>query len=67
MPQFYHGPKPGRSEHMADTSDSKQTSFTPGETLPTLGIDQPDAKGWARWGLPVAAGLIGVLVLWYLN
>ncbi|MEE8226903.1 MAG: hypothetical protein V3V34_02240 [Kiloniellales bacterium] len=52
---------------MAETSDNEQTSFTPGETLPTLGIDQPDAKGWIRWGLPAAAGLIGVLVLWYVN
>ena len=52
---------------MAETSDNEQTSVTPGETVPTLGIDQPDAKGWIRWGLPAAAGLIGVLVLSYVN
>ncbi len=52
---------------MAETSDSKQTSFSPGETLPTLGIEMQHTNGWARWGLPIAAGLIDVLVLWYLS
>jgi hypothetical protein len=52
---------------MSETSDTKQTSFSPGEKLPILGIDLQNATGWVRWGLPIAAGLTGVLVLWYLS
>ena len=52
---------------MAETSENEQSSFSPGETLPTLGIDMQHKNGWVRWGLPIVVGLIGVLVLFYLN
>ena len=52
---------------MAKISDAEQSSFSPGEKYPILGISFVTNNPWVRWGLPVATGLAIVLVLWALN
>lgn len=52
---------------MAESPDAKPSSFSPGKKFPLLGINLQTTNRWVRWGLPIATGLVGVLVLWYLN
>ncbi len=52
---------------MAKIPDAEQSSFSPGEKYPLLGISFQTNNPWFRWGLPVAAGLAGVLVFLFLR
>ncbi len=52
---------------MSDTFNTKQPSFKPGKKLPILGIYLQTRNRWIRWGLPIAAGLTGALIIWYLR
>ena len=51
-----------RSEHMAG-----QSSFDEGKKYSILGVSQRATNPWVRWGMPIATGLVVVLVFWALN
>jgi len=51
---------------MAKIIDAEQSSFSPGEKYPLLGVSFSNNNPWLRWGLPVATGLAGVLVFLFL-
>ena len=44
-----------------------QSSFNEGKKYSLLGISQLTANPWVRWGVPIAVGLVVVLVLLALN
>ena len=52
---------------MAKIPDAEQSSFSPGEKYPLLGVYFVTNSSWLRWGLPVATGLAGVLVFLFLR
>ncbi len=52
---------------MAETSNAKESSFSPGKKYPLLGISYSSANPWIRWGLPIASGLVVVLVLLFFS
>ena len=52
---------------MANTPNTQESSFSPGKKHPLLGISYPTANPWIRWGLPIASGLVAVLVLWFFS
>ena len=52
---------------MAETSDAKKSSFSPGKKLPLLGIFDLNKNPWVRWGLPIATGMVAVLAYWFLS
>ncbi len=52
---------------MNDTFNTKQSSFRPGKKLPILGIYMQTKNRWVRWSPPIAVGLIGALLIWYLR
>ncbi len=44
-----------------------RSSFSEGEKYPVLGVSQRIMNPWVRWGMPIATGLVVVLVLLALN
>ncbi len=52
---------------MAEISDAKESSISPGKKYPILGISRMTTNPWARWGLPIASGLVIGLVFWFLS
>ena len=46
---------------------SEQSSFSEGKKYPILGVSYRTMNPWVRWGMPIATGLVVVLVLVALN
>ncbi len=61
-PAFFPVRKAARSQHMAG-----QSSFSEGKKYSILGVSLRTMNSWVRWGMPIATGLVVVLVLLALN
>ncbi len=61
-PAFFPVRKARRNQHMAG-----QSSFSEGKKYSILGVSLRTMNPWVRWGMPIATGLVVVLVLWALN
>ena len=44
-----------------------QSSVSEGKKYSILGVSLRTMNPWVRWGMPIATGLVVVLVLWALN
>ena len=61
-PAIYPVRETGGSQHMAG-----QSSFSEGKKYSILGISVQTTNPWVRWGMPIATGLVVILVLLALN
>lgn len=52
---------------MAKPSSAEESTFAPGKKYSLLGVSHTTSNPWIRWGLPLASGLIGALILWLIS